>query len=51
MIQGIRPPLGALRIGGMALLFSAITVALTLIIRTLQGQEMVLRRFIQARTS
>ena len=51
LIQGIRPWLGALRIGGMALLFTAITVALTVIIRTLQGQEMVLRRFIQARTS
>ena len=49
IITGVKPWLGALRLTGMTLLFTAITVALTVIIRTLQGQEMVLRRFIQAR--
>ena len=51
LITGIKPWLGALRFGGMALLFTAITVALTVIIRTLQAQEKTLRGFIQARTA
>jgi hypothetical protein len=51
LITGIKPWLGALRLAGMALLFTAITVALTVVIRTLQGQEKVLRGFIKARTS
>jgi hypothetical protein len=51
IIQGIKPWLGALRFAGMALLFTAITVSLTVIIRTLQAQEMVLRGFIRARTA
>jgi hypothetical protein len=36
---------------GMALLFTAITVALTVVVRTLQTQEMVLRRFVDARSA
>jgi hypothetical protein len=51
IIQGIKPWLGALRFAGMALLFTAITVSLTVIIRTLQAQEMVLRGFVRARTA
>jgi hypothetical protein len=51
IIQGIKPWLGALRFAGMSLLFTAITVSLTVIIRTLQAQEMVLRGFIRARTA
>jgi len=51
LIQGIKPWLGALRFTGMALLFTAITLALTVIIRTLQAQEKVLRGFVKARTA
>ena len=51
LITGIKPWLGALRLAGMTLLFTAITLALTVVIRTLQGQEKALRNFIQARTS
>ena len=51
IISGAKPWLVALRFGGMALLFAAISVASTVIIRTLQGQEKAQRLFIQARTS
>jgi hypothetical protein len=51
LIQGIKPWLAALRYMGMALLFSGITVALTVIIRTLQHQEKSLRQFVKARTA
>jgi hypothetical protein len=50
VIQGAQPWLAALRYTGMALVFSAITVVLTVIIRTLQHQEKSLRSFIQARS-
>jgi hypothetical protein len=49
LIQGVKPWLAALRYLGMALLFSGITVALTIIIRTLQHQEKSLRNFVKAR--
>ena len=49
-IKATLPWLGALRFLGMALLFSGITVALTVIIRTLQMQEKSLRRFVDARS-
>lgn len=45
------PWLGFLRMAGMALLFTGITVALTVIIRTLQTQETILTRFADARTN
>ncbi len=51
IITGVKPWLGALRFAGMSLVFTAITLSLTVVIRTLQGQEMALRNFIQARTS
>lgn len=51
VIQGALPWLGALRFLGMAFLFTAITVALTVIIRTLQHQEQTLRNFIAARSN
>ncbi|MCK5314513.1 MAG: hypothetical protein KAJ53_05295 [Anaerolineales bacterium] len=44
------PWLNALRFTGMALLFTAITVALTVVIRTLQFQEKSLEKFLQAKT-
>ena len=50
VIKGTLPWLGALRFLGMAFLFTAITVALTVIIRTLQHQEQTLKRFIAARS-
>jgi hypothetical protein len=50
-ITGIKPWLGALRFAGMALLFTAITVAVTVMIRTLQAQERNLRGFVKARTA
>jgi hypothetical protein len=50
-IQGVKPWLGALRYTGMAFVFTAITVALTVIIRTLQHQEKTLRNFIKARAA
>ncbi|MCP4360956.1 MAG: hypothetical protein GY796_23360 [Chloroflexi bacterium] len=50
-IQATLPWLGVLRFGGMSLLFTGITVALTVIIRTLQHQEQVLRQFVQVHTS
>jgi magnesium-transporting ATPase (P-type) len=50
-IQGVKPWLSALRYTGMAFVFSAITVALTIVIRTLQHQEKTLRNFIIARTA
>jgi len=50
VIQGVKPWLAALRYVGMALLFSGITVALTIIIRTLQHQEKALRNFVRARS-
>jgi hypothetical protein len=51
VIQGAKPWLAALRYTGMALVFTAITVALTVIIRTLQHQEKTLRNFVQAKLS
>jgi hypothetical protein len=51
VITGAKPWLAALRYTGMAFIFTAITVALTVIIRTLQHQEKTLRGFIQARTA
>lgn len=51
LIQGVKPWLAALRYLGMAFIFTAITVALSVIIRTLQHQEKTLRGFIKARTS
>jgi len=50
VIQGAKPWLAALRYTGMALVFTAITIALTVIIRTLQHQEKALRKFVQARS-
>ena len=50
VITGAKPWLAALRYTGMAFVFTAITVALTVIIRTLQHQEKTLRKFIQARS-
>ena len=50
VIQGVKPWLAALRYAGMAFIFTAITVAMTVIIRTLQYQEKGLRKFIQARS-
>ncbi len=48
-IQATLPWISFLRFLGMALLFTGITVALTVIIRTLQHQERTLRRFSAAR--
>jgi len=50
LIKGSLPWLGMLRFVGMSFLFTAITVALTVIIRTLQHQEQTLRNFVSART-
>ncbi|MFQ5420343.1 MAG: hypothetical protein ACE5EY_08265 [Anaerolineae bacterium] len=50
VIKGSLPWLGALRFLGMGFLLTAITVALTVVIRTLQHQEQNLRQFISART-
>jgi hypothetical protein len=50
-IQAVKPWLGALQYTGMAFFFTAITIALTVIIRTLQHQEKTLRNFIKARTA
>jgi hypothetical protein len=50
VIQGVKPWLAALRYTGMAFVFTAITIALTVIIRTLQHQENALRKFVQARS-
>ena len=50
-ITAALPWLNALRFAGMALLFTAITLAVTVIIRTLQMQEQSLGRFIQMRTA
>jgi hypothetical protein len=50
LIKGVQPWLNVLRFTGMALLFTAITVALTVIIRTLQAQEKTLRNFVNVRT-
>lgn len=49
-IKGTMPWISLLRFMGMGLVFTAITVALTVIIRTLQHQEQTLRDFIAART-
>ena len=51
VISGVKPWLAALRYLGMAMLFLGITVALTVIIRTLQHQDRTLRSFIKARTA
>jgi len=48
VIKGSLPWLAALRFLGMGLVLTAITVALTVIIRTLQMQNKVLSRFVQA---
>jgi hypothetical protein len=50
LITGTLPWLGFLRFAGMALLFTSITVALTVIIRTLQTQKNLLNKFVQARS-
>ena len=50
-IKATLPWLGALRYGGMALLLTGITVALTVVIRSLQHQETTLRQFVQAKTA
>jgi hypothetical protein len=50
VITGTLPWLGFFRFAGMALLFTSITVALTVIIRTLQTQENLLNKFVQARS-
>jgi hypothetical protein len=47
-IQAIGQWITSLRFAGMAFLFTGITVALTVIIRTLQHQEQSLKRFIKA---
>lgn len=49
IIQGSLPWLGVLRFLGMGLLLTGITVALTVVIRTLQHQEKVLQQFIAGR--
>ncbi len=50
IITGTLPWLGFLRFVGMGLLFTGITVALAVIIRTLQFQEKTLQKFVQARS-
>lgn len=50
VLAGTAPWLGFLRFLGMSLLFTGITVALTVIIRTLQFQEKTLEKFVQARS-
>jgi hypothetical protein len=50
-ITATLPWLGFLRFLGMALALSAITAALTVVIRTLQHQEDMLRSFIKARAA
>lgn len=47
-IKATLPWLAALRYGGMALLLTAITMALTVVIRTLQHQETTIRQFVHA---
>ncbi len=51
VVTGVKPILAALRFLGMAFLFSAIIVALTVIIRSLQHQEKTIMKFVQARTA
>jgi hypothetical protein len=51
LVVGTLPWLGFLRFAGMALLFTGITISLTVIIRTLQFQENTLKKFIEARSS
>ncbi len=50
VIEATTPWLGFLRFLGMAFLFTGITVALAVIVRTLQFQEKTLRKFVQARS-
>ncbi len=50
LINANLPWLSFLRFLGMAFLFTGITVALTVIIRTLQTQEKMLQKFLQARS-
>lgn len=50
LTAGALPWLSFLRFLGMAFLFTGITVALTVIIRTLQFQEKTLHKFVQARS-
>ena len=49
LIKAQLPWLGFLRFLGMSMLFTGITVALTVIIRTLQHQEKTLKTFVEAR--
>lgn len=51
IVTGVKPILAALRFLGMAFIFSAIIMALTVIIRTLQHQEKTIMKFVQARTA
>ena len=51
VVTGVKPILAALRFLGMAFIFSAIIMALTVIIRTLQHQEKTIMKFVQARTA
>ena len=50
-IKASLPWINLLKFAGMSFVFTAITVALTVIIRTLQHQEKTLLAFIQARTA
>lgn len=49
LIVGTMPWLGFLRFLGMAFLFTGITIALTVIIRTLQFQEKTLQNYVEVR--
>jgi hypothetical protein len=51
LIQASLPWFSVLRFAGMALLFSGVTLAITVIIRTLQFQENALEKFIQAQST
>jgi len=51
LIQASLPWLAALRFLGMGLLLTAITVALTVIVPTLQLQNQSLAKFVQLRTA
>lgn len=50
-IKATLPWIALMRFVGMSLVFTAITVSLTVIIRTLQYQETTLRNFVAARSS
>jgi len=51
VITSTLPWLGALRLLGMGTLFTAITIALTVIIRILQTQEQVLIQYVKGMTA